>query len=362
MAEMKTLTIIDNTHTSKTYTVTDPDAANIDDTITSPDKTWSSKNIVDKLCPAFEETGPVVTCEPVEGYPLSVVSTIEPSTDGYTNTKLTRCGKNILDVSTAGVYHNNSSSPSKDISVTKTGLHIEALKASSGDSYRCGFCLGTVKELVGKTLTLANNYLTSANGNPYNRIGFYGTNVKPTSAGKKPIYANGGYIGLSGSTKQLAYSTEACTYTVTGDEECEYIAILFYFAAGCAVVIGDLTEISNVQVEIGDTATAYEPYRGESFTMEFGGTVYGGSLDWNSGVLTVTHGSDGAELAEPYTIQLTPQEIAGLEGLNTLYADNGNITVSCRLDPVSIIKNQKTINEDLLDRVAALEAAVVNNT
>ena len=49
MAEMKTLTIIDNTHTSKTYTVTDPDAANIDDTIPSSDKTWSSKKISEEI-------------------------------------------------------------------------------------------------------------------------------------------------------------------------------------------------------------------------------------------------------------------------------------------------------------------------
>ena len=35
-------------------------------------KPWSSKNTVDKLCPTFTESGSVVTCEPVEGYPLEV--------------------------------------------------------------------------------------------------------------------------------------------------------------------------------------------------------------------------------------------------------------------------------------------------
>ena len=37
-------------------------------------KPWSSKNTVDKLCPAFTKTGSIVTCAPFEGYPLEVVS------------------------------------------------------------------------------------------------------------------------------------------------------------------------------------------------------------------------------------------------------------------------------------------------
>lgn len=37
---------------------------------------------IDKLCPSFTETGVVVTCEPVEGYPLQVVSGIVPKQSG----------------------------------------------------------------------------------------------------------------------------------------------------------------------------------------------------------------------------------------------------------------------------------------
>ena len=42
-----------------------------------------------------------------------------------------------------------------------------------------------------------------------------------------------------------------------------------------------------LQIESGSTATAYEPYNGETITIQFGQTVYGGSLDLNSGVLTI---------------------------------------------------------------------------
>lgn len=45
---------------------------------------WSSKNIVEKLCPSFTESGGVVTCEPVEGYPLEVVSHVNKAVSGVT--------------------------------------------------------------------------------------------------------------------------------------------------------------------------------------------------------------------------------------------------------------------------------------
>ena len=45
---------------------------------------------------------------------------------------------------------------------------------------------------------------------------------------------------------------------------------------------------SNIQLEVGDTATAYEPYTPiQTVTVQLGQTVYGGTLDVVSGVLTV---------------------------------------------------------------------------
>lgn len=53
-----------------------------------------------------------------------------------------------------------------------------------------------------------------------------------------------------------------------------------------------VSEISNFQLELGATDTAYEPYQGTSITVDWtseAGTVYGGTLDLTTGVLTVTH-------------------------------------------------------------------------
>ena len=44
-----------------------------------------------------------------------------------------------------------------------------------------------------------------------------------------------------------------------------------------------------MQLEAGEVATDYEPYQGQTLTASLPETVYGGSLDWTTGVLTVTH-------------------------------------------------------------------------
>ena len=59
-----------------------PAGGEIDDTALGRDTTWSSRMIVDSLAPAFEVSGPSVTCTPVENYPLNVVSQIEYVQDG----------------------------------------------------------------------------------------------------------------------------------------------------------------------------------------------------------------------------------------------------------------------------------------
>lgn len=41
------------------------------------------------------------------------------------------------------------------------------------------------------------------------------------------------------------------------------------------------------QLELGSTATAYKPYQGDTYSADFGQTVYGGTLDWAAGVLTL---------------------------------------------------------------------------
>ena len=88
------------------------DGTQIDDTTVGPDA-WSSKHIVDMLCPPISETGNPVQCYPVAGYPLGCKVSWEPTQEGSgapspdnvrpikgrDSVTVERCGENLLNVS-----------------------------------------------------------------------------------------------------------------------------------------------------------------------------------------------------------------------------------------------------------------------
>ena len=77
------------------------------------------------------------------------------------------------------------------------------------------------------------------------------------------------------------------------------------------------------QVEFGGTATEYQVYKGIDYTETFGATIYGGYLDWESGVLTSTLASDGSELSTPVEYNLTPFTIKTFDGITILTPNRG---------------------------------------
>ena len=75
------------------------DAPQIDDTAVTDTAPWSSKHLVDVLCPPLEETGNPVTCYPVAGYPLGVVASWEPTQAGSGEPYPAGGGPQLLDIS-----------------------------------------------------------------------------------------------------------------------------------------------------------------------------------------------------------------------------------------------------------------------
>lgn len=88
-------------------------APQIDDTTVTDSSPWSSKHIVDMLCPPLEETGNPVQCYPVAGYPLGCKVSWEPTQEGAgdpspdnirpikgrDSVTVERCGENLLKFS-----------------------------------------------------------------------------------------------------------------------------------------------------------------------------------------------------------------------------------------------------------------------
>lgn len=75
------------------------------------DKPWSSKHIIDMLCPPLEESGNPVVCYPVAGYALGVKAMWEPAQEGTgtpspenirpikgrDSVTVDRCGENVIE-------------------------------------------------------------------------------------------------------------------------------------------------------------------------------------------------------------------------------------------------------------------------
>lgn len=88
------------------------DGVQLNDDAINTTEAWSSKKIADTFCPSFSVSGNPVTCNPVEGYPLSAVVSLEPKQagtgdpspenvrpiSGYDSVAMNVRGKNVVEV------------------------------------------------------------------------------------------------------------------------------------------------------------------------------------------------------------------------------------------------------------------------
>lgn len=155
--------------------------------------------------------------------------------------------------------------------------------------------------------------------------------------------------------------------------------------------------IGDNQLELGTTATEYEPYAGATYTIQLGDTVYGAQFDVTRGKMVVDRGyiasyngetlpstwiSDrdvyasgtsptiGAqvvyELATPITTPLTPQQIKMLENTNTLYSDYVGDTITIEYQPNNAIGDvlgevndiYDAIIDDIYNKIGSLDTRV----
>ena len=162
------------------------------------------------------------------------------------------------------------------------------------------------------------------------------------------------YITEAGTTTTIRSGSPSVTYTPTVDTDVSFRAYL-------SPSVSDV----ELQLELGSTATDYAPYTGTTYSIDWtdeAGTVYGGSLDVTSGVLTAVpyYGSyNGETLVGPWVssmdkyvagttptigaqvvdmggtgteIQLSATEVEMLLGDNTIWNDVGDMTLEYLAD------------------------------
>lgn len=115
------------------------------------DKPWSSKHIVDMLCPPLEESGNPVVCYPVAGYSLGVKASWEPVQEGSGTPYPAGGGKQLLDtnkcVPTVGKPYGMTISLDGDV-FKVSGVPNEEVTAT--EFYSFAVCTCSQEELRGK--------------------------------------------------------------------------------------------------------------------------------------------------------------------------------------------------------------------
>lgn len=147
--------------------------------------------------------------------------------------------------------------------VTRTGRNLIEL---SFNQVNVSNILSNVFEMKAGTYTLSFNY-----------------NGTPTWG----VYLRNGTTASSPVIKQ-AYNANNLTFTL--DKDYQELCISVYYANGISV-----SEVTNAQIEKGSTAHAYEPYTAVTREIPFSTEVYGGTLNVETGELVVDRKTDIAD-------------------------------------------------------------------
>ena len=310
---------------------------------------WSSKHIVDMLCPPLEETGNPARCYPVAGYPLGCKVSWGPTQEGSgapspdnvrpikgrDSVKVERCGENLLNIAPF-------------TKLTEQGITYEYV-ANGGI------------HISGTALTNVTSPMFSVWYLPPGK--YYGADSGEGIGTSIVVHRNGRNVWLS------AKGTFAI---LAGD------VIKFW----CLSVNSGKTVDKTLYPYIipGTTApTAYTPYTGQTTALTLPRTIYGGTVDavtgegqetWKlidryagedlpgkwisnqdvyaSGTAPTRGAQVAYKLTEPISFAATgAQPITALSGVNTVLTDADSATVTGRADPIKRIT-------DLEDAVASM--------
>lgn len=235
------------------------DGVQINDAAINTADAWSSQQIVDALCPAFEETGAVVQCYPVANYPLGVTVSWEPHQEGEGDPSpenvrpivgmdevwaKTR-GRNLVDLQPIMVN-------------TGEQIVLDFGKDQTFDAITVSFyCMNlNVGEITAAILDFrradgSHNYRTWPN-----------------------MRLNGNQVVVGANPDGLATLTS---------RNITFCQLAVFWNRVTYSELGDATELSELMVELGSTPTAYEPYTGTTHPLTLPSTVYGGELDAATG-------------------------------------------------------------------------------
>lgn len=253
------------------------DAPQIDDTAVTDSALWSSKHIVDMLCPPLEETGNPVQCYPVAGYPLGVKASWEPTQEGTGDPSPDNIrpikGRNSVTVERCGEQLLSYSQPietDSDIRVAIMSIDRMLLLANAarGQTFEASFDLET-----------ANVVWADYDEDWRLRIGFEAALTK-ASDGLTTYQFSCWIDSTSSEFKATGKITVKNVTTLLDDRYTESAkSELFFYVQNMK---SGHVKATNFSIKLMQN-TAYSPYIGQTTTLTLPHTIYGGTVDGVTG-------------------------------------------------------------------------------
>lgn len=246
-------------------------------------KGWSSRHIVDMLCPAIEEVGNPIQCYPVPGYPLDIVASWTPTQEGSGDPS----PDNIRPITGRGNVTITRQEDNRVITLalpeTIYGGEVDAVSGEVAETWGFVTLAGTEKWTVsGKLLSNKADW-------------YYESSKIPNAVNATPQKGN-----------------EICSHYPHADIANKNTV------QGCAIVWGC------IRVRWGDTipddADAWKTYLAAQYAA---GTP-----------VQVAYKLAGPI---PFTATGGAQPLPALEGVNTISTDAVSVTVKARADPNHVI-------------------------
>lgn len=237
------------------------DGTQIDDTAVGADA-WSSKHIIDTLCPPISETGNPVVFYPVAGSKLGVKASWEPTQEGSGDPSpenirpikgrdtvtVERCGENLIKYP----YSRSSASRNGLVITSKQDGSI-SVNGTATDNTWFSFSWDFEKRLPMNTpMTLSGCPAGGSSQSYY--IGLYLGGKWFSDMGK-------GNTDVKFTTREIASRVEVSIVKGT--------------------VCNNLTFYP--KIEVGTTITPYSKYTGQTATLTLPRTIYGGTVDTVTG-------------------------------------------------------------------------------
>lgn len=265
---------------------------------------------------------PIILTDGAELEPTALTVTLEESEDGYSACTVSRDSKNLLPLVLADIKSANTSGTWSGNVYTVNGMTFTILTDS--DNNVTGIKIKNTPSVT-STLLLSNMSTFLENGISYILTGC------PSGGSSSTYSISAGSLGSDiGVGRTFTYDSSA------NDKR----NILF---VGTSYTGEELTFYPMIRLASVSDAS-FETYQHDTASISFGETINAGSVDFITGIVTVTE-------PEAKTLTLTPDNITLLKG-NNVIRSAGNIDISYHPD------NLYSAELVMDNRIAALEEKI----